>query len=172
MQSEAGAAGAVHGALTTGALTTTFTASQGLLLMIPNMYKIAGELTLHRVPHRRARHRHPRPVDLRRPRGRHGLPLHRLGHALLQQRAGDHGLRPDRAGGDAGIPHPVPPLLRRLPLLHGDAEDRGAHLRRHARHGHRRAGGRAPRAGAEPRAAHHQGTSQNPDVYLRRAARR
>jgi len=44
MQSEAGAAGAVHGALATGALTTTFTASQGLLLMIPNMYKIAGEL--------------------------------------------------------------------------------------------------------------------------------
>jgi len=44
MQSEAGASGAVHGALTTGALTTTFTASQGLLLMIPNMYKIAGEL--------------------------------------------------------------------------------------------------------------------------------
>ncbi|MCJ7513257.1 MAG: pyruvate:ferredoxin (flavodoxin) oxidoreductase [Anaerolineales bacterium] len=45
MQSEGGAAGAVHGALTTGALTTTFTASQGLLLMIPNMFKIAGELT-------------------------------------------------------------------------------------------------------------------------------
>ena len=44
MQSEAGAAGAVHGALHAGALTTTFTASQGLLLMIPNMYKIAGEL--------------------------------------------------------------------------------------------------------------------------------
>jgi pyruvate-ferredoxin/flavodoxin oxidoreductase len=45
MQSEAGAAGAVHGALQGGALATTFTASQGLLLMIPNMYKIAGELT-------------------------------------------------------------------------------------------------------------------------------
>ncbi len=44
MQSEAGAAGTVHGALNAGALTTTFTASQGLLLMIPNMYKIAGEL--------------------------------------------------------------------------------------------------------------------------------
>jgi len=44
MQSEAGAAAAVHGALASGALTTTFTASQGLLLMIPNMYKIAGEL--------------------------------------------------------------------------------------------------------------------------------
>ena len=45
MQSEGGAAGAVHGALQTGALTTTFTSAQGLLLMIPNMYKIAGELT-------------------------------------------------------------------------------------------------------------------------------
>lgn len=45
MQSEAGAAGTVHGALQTGALTTTFTASQGLMLMLPNMYKIAGELT-------------------------------------------------------------------------------------------------------------------------------
>ena len=45
MQSEGGAAGAVHGALQCGSMTTTFTASQGLLLMIPNMYKIAGELT-------------------------------------------------------------------------------------------------------------------------------
>src|SRR6185295_10652543 len=45
LQSEGGAAGAIHGALQTGALTTTFTASQGLLLMLPNMYKIAGELT-------------------------------------------------------------------------------------------------------------------------------
>ncbi len=45
MQSEGGAAGAIHGSLQTGALTTTFTASQGLLLMIPNLYKIAGELT-------------------------------------------------------------------------------------------------------------------------------
>ena len=44
LQSEGGAAGAVHGSLTAGALTTTFTASQGSLLMIPNMYKIAGEL--------------------------------------------------------------------------------------------------------------------------------
>src|SRR5579871_2338881 len=45
MQSEGGAAGALHGALQNGCLSTTFTASQGLLLMIPNMYKIAGELT-------------------------------------------------------------------------------------------------------------------------------
>ena len=45
MQSEAGAAGTVYGALQSGALTTTFTALQGLLLMVPNMFKIAGELT-------------------------------------------------------------------------------------------------------------------------------
>ena len=45
MQSEAGAAGALHGALQTGSLASTFTCSQGLLLMIPNMYKIAGEMT-------------------------------------------------------------------------------------------------------------------------------
>src|ERR1051325_2950894 len=45
MQSEGGAAGAIHGALQTGSLSCTFTSSQGLLLMIPNMYKIAGELT-------------------------------------------------------------------------------------------------------------------------------
>src|SRR5512142_757377 len=45
MQSEGGAAGAVHGAIQAGALATTFTASQGLLLMLPNMFKIAGELT-------------------------------------------------------------------------------------------------------------------------------
>jgi len=46
LQSEGGAAGTAHGALQTGALTTTFTASQGLMLMLRNMYKIAGELTL------------------------------------------------------------------------------------------------------------------------------
>src|SRR5690606_13178032 len=45
MQSEGGVAGAIHGALMAGSLATTFTASQGLLLMIPNLYKIAGELT-------------------------------------------------------------------------------------------------------------------------------
>src|SRR5271166_3682028 len=45
MQAEGGAAGAVHGSLQSGSLTTTFTAAQGLMLMLPNMYKIAGELT-------------------------------------------------------------------------------------------------------------------------------
>lgn len=66
MQSEGGAAGAIHGALQTGALSTTFTASQGLLLMIPNMYKIAGELTPV-VFHVAARARDPGAFHLRRP---------------------------------------------------------------------------------------------------------
>ena len=82
MQNEGGAAGAVHGALQTGALTTTFTASQGLLLMIPNMYKIAGELT-STVFHVTARSLAlPGPVHLRRPQRRDGRPLHRLGAAV------------------------------------------------------------------------------------------
>ncbi len=67
MQAEGGAAGAVHGALQAGSLTTTFTASQGLLLMIPNMYKIAGELTPHGLSHCRTITRRPGPVHLRRP---------------------------------------------------------------------------------------------------------
>ena len=59
MQSEGGAAGAVHGSLVTGALTSTFTASQGLLLMIPNLYKIAGEMlpgVVHASPRALASH--------------------------------------------------------------------------------------------------------------------
>ncbi len=74
MQSEAGAAGAVHGSLQSGALTSTFTASQGLLLMIPNMYKIAGEL-LPGVFHVSARALAAQSAfDLRRPSGRYGNP--------------------------------------------------------------------------------------------------
>ena len=72
MQSEGGAAGAVHGALQSGALTTTFTASQGLMLMLPNMFKIAGELTADGVPRRGARAGDAGAVDLRRPFRRDG----------------------------------------------------------------------------------------------------
>ena len=71
-RAKAGAAGAVHGALQAGALATTFTASQGLLLMIPNMYKIAGELTPMRAACRRTCARGARAVDLRRPLRRDG----------------------------------------------------------------------------------------------------
>ena len=72
MQSEGGAAGALHGALQAGALGTTFTASQGLLLMIPNMYKIAGELTPHGHSRGGALAGRAGAVDFRRSPGRDG----------------------------------------------------------------------------------------------------
>ncbi len=81
MQSEGGAAGAVHGSLAAGALTTTYTASQGLLLMIPNMYKIAGELLPCVFHVSRATVASQRSEHLRRSFRRHGLPPDRLRHA-------------------------------------------------------------------------------------------
>ena len=127
MQSEGGAAGAVHGALQTGALTTTFTASQGLLLMIPNMYKIAGELTPGGVPCGGALAGCAGPVDLRRSFRRHGGALHRLCAAGLELGAG--GARPgaDRAGRDAGSARAVRALLRRFPHLARGQQDDADH---------------------------------------------
>jgi pyruvate-ferredoxin/flavodoxin oxidoreductase len=94
MQAESGAAGAVHGSLNAGALTTTYTASQGLLLMIPNMYKIAGEL-LPGVFHVSARAVASHTLSIFGDHsGRHGLPSDRLRHAVRIQRAGDHGSVP------------------------------------------------------------------------------
>ena len=107
MQSEGGAAGAVHGSLQGGALTTTFTSSQGLLLMIPNMYKIAGELT-PTVFHVAARAMAgARAFDFRRPSGRDGGAVHRLRAAGLAFRAGGHGYGADRARGVARIARSV-----------------------------------------------------------------
>ena len=97
MQTEGGAAGAVHGALQTGALATTFTASQGLLLMIPNMYKIAGELTAGGLPRRRARAGRAGPVDLRRPLRRDGRARRPAGRMLASSSVQEaHGLGADR----------------------------------------------------------------------------
>ncbi len=133
MQSEGGAAGAVHGALQTGALTTTFTASQGLLLMIPNMYKIAGELT-PTVFHVAARSLAAQgAVDLRRPQRRDGGARHRLRDAVLGVGAGGDGLR---------VIAQAATLESRIPFLHffdgfrtshEVAEDRAALRRRSAR---------------------------------------
>ena len=87
LQSEAGAAAAVHGALAAGALTSTYTASQGLLLMVPNMYKMSGEL-LPGVLHVTARgHRRPCAVHLRGSPGCHGRPPNRLCHAVPPRRS-------------------------------------------------------------------------------------
>ncbi len=117
MQSEGGASGAVHGSLSAGALTTTFTASQGLMLMLPNMHKIAGEmlptlfLVSARVPGL------PGPVHLRRPQRRHVGPQHRLRHDLRRLGPGSPGPGHRRLSGDPADEDPVPPLLRRLPDL-------------------------------------------------------
>mgnify|MGYP000718358061 CR=1 FL=1 len=91
MQSEAGAAGAVHGSLQAGALTTTYTSAQGLLLMIPNLYKVAGELlpAVFQVASRALGDACV--VDFRRPPRRNGLPCHRLRHARRIVRAGSYG---------------------------------------------------------------------------------
>ena len=111
MQSEGGVAGALHGSLATGALCTTFTASQGLLLMIPNMYKIAGELT-PTVFHVTARSIACQGLSIF---GDHGdvirRPPDRLGHALLPECPGVHGYGPDLHPGLARIPHSLHAFL-------------------------------------------------------------
>ncbi len=114
MQSEGGAAGAVHGALQTGALTTTFTASQGLLLMIPNMYKIAGELTSAVFHVSAAQRCCPGAVDLWRPQRCDGGPCNGVVHVGQRFRAGDHGPGAYRARCNTESPSSVYPLFRRF----------------------------------------------------------
>ena len=111
MQSEGGAAGAVHGALQTGALATTFTASQGLLLMIPNMNKIAGELTPTAFHVSARTVGHPCALDFWRPLGCDVLPNHGIRNAVLELGPGSDGPGADRACGHARIPYPFPAFL-------------------------------------------------------------
>ena len=130
MQSEGGAAGAVHGALQSGALTTTFTASQGLLLMLPNMFKIAGELTPDGVPRRGALAR-----DARRCRSSATTPTSwrrapRASPCSARLGAGGARLGADRPGRDARGARAVPALLRRLPHLARAQHARAARRRR------------------------------------------
>ena len=133
MQSEAGAAGTVHGSLAAGALTTTYTASQGLLLMIPNMYKIAGEL-LPCVIHVSARCVASHALNIF---GDHSdvYACRQTGFAMLAE------TNPQEVmdlGAVAHLVHHQGPrsvhqLLRRLPYLARDSEDRGLGLRRSRR---------------------------------------
>jgi pyruvate-ferredoxin/flavodoxin oxidoreductase len=133
MQSEAGAAGAVHGALTTGALTTTFTASQGLLLMIPNMYKIAGEL-IPTVFHVSARSLAAQGLSIF---GDHAdvMAVRATGFALLAsgspQEAHDLALVAHAATLESRVPFLH---FRRLPHLARSPEDRKTDARRSACH--------------------------------------
>ena len=117
MQAEGGAAGAVHGSLQAGALTTTFTASQGLLLMMPNMFKIAGELTSC-VFHVAARAIATQALSIFGDHsGRHGGPLDRLRPARRGIGAGGARSRAGGAGGDARGAGAVPPFHGRVPHL-------------------------------------------------------
>ena len=118
--------------------------------MIPNMYKIAGELTPFTM-HVAARSRGlARPLDLRRPLRRDGLPPDRLRHALLGLRAGGPRPRPRGPRRDPRGPGALPPLLRRLPHLARGPQDRAARGRRPALHDARRPRGRAPPARPHP----------------------
>ena len=121
MQSEAGAAGAVHGSLQGGALTTTYTASQGLLLMIPNMYKMAGEL-LPSVIHVSARAITSHALSIF---GDHSdiYACRQTGYAMLCYGPGRCG-SPERHQGKSSFPA----FLRRLPHLSRSAEDRAVGL--------------------------------------------
>ena len=144
MQSEGGAAGALHGALQAGAFSTTFTASQGLLLMIPNMFKIAGELTpatMHVTARTLATHAlsifgDQSDVMACRATG--------LGHAGLELRAGGCRPGPRRADRYPRIPHPLHALLRRLPHLARSGQDSAHQRRNHPRDGRRQVPHRLP----------------------------
>ncbi len=103
-----------------------------------------------RAARHRPHHRHPRPVHLRRPLRRHGLPADRVRHAVLGLRPAGPRLRPDRPGLHPEVPGALPALLRRLPHLPRSLQDRDAERRRSARHGHRGHGRRLPRARAHP----------------------
>ena len=145
MQSEGGAAGAVHGALQTGTLTTTFTASQGLLLMIPNMFKIAGELLPDGLPRHGPHGGHARALDLRRSQRRHGLPLDRLGHARL-------GLACRRRM-DFALISQAATLRSRIPFIHFFDGFRTSHEVSEDRDADRRGPARADRRQAHRRAS-------------------
>ncbi len=183
MQSEGGAAGTVHGALQAGALTTTFTASQGLLLMLPNMYKIAGELT-PTVFHIAARSIAAQALSIF---GDHSdvMAARATGWGMLFARlgAGGDGLRAHRAGRHAQGPGPLPPRLRRLPDEPRGPQDRAPRHRRPPRAPLRRPRPRPPRPvplARPPRPSRHgpeprrllPGARDRQPVYPRRARHR
>ena len=166
-RARAAAAGALHGALQGGALATTFTASQGLLLMIPNMYKIAGELT-PAVIHVAARSLAAQGLSIF---GDHSdvMAVRQTGFALLCVRLGAGGARPGAGGPGrhAGDPGAVRAFLRRVPHLPRAEHDRAALRRRPAGRWSPADLVRAHRGRAlSPEHPFIRGTAQNPDVYF------
>jgi pyruvate-ferredoxin/flavodoxin oxidoreductase len=164
-KSEAGAAAAVHGSLAAGALTSTYTASQGLLLMIPNMYKMSGELLPGVFACHRPGHRRPCPVDFRRPPGCHGRAPDRFRPAGLGsvQEAMDLGWWPTWPPSSQRA---LPALFRRIPDLSRDPENRNDRLRRHGQTGQHGSRGKLPGPGRQPGSPELRGTAQNPDIYF------
>src|SRR5262245_49637277 len=166
MQSEGGAAGALHGALQTGALATTFTASQGLMLMLPNMYKIAGELT-PTVIHVAARSLAAQGLSIF---GDHSdvMAARATGWAMLASNS------PQEAADFALIAHAAS-LETRIPFVHFfdgfrtshevakleplQSEDLRAMIDDRVIHAHRA-------RGLSPDHPFIRGTAQNPDVYF------
>ena len=134
MQSEGGAAGALHGALQAGSLATTFTASQGLLLMIPNMYKIAGELT-PTVFHVSARTLATHALSIF---GDHGdvMATRQTGFALIASNSVQEvmDLALDRLGCHPAGARAFPAFLRWLSHLARSRQGGAINERRHARH--------------------------------------
>ena len=144
MQSEAGAAGTVHGSLAAGALTTTYTASQGLLLMIPNMYKLSGEL-LPAVFHVSARTVATHALNIF---GDHSdvMACRQTGFAMLAES------NPQEVMDLGAVAH-LAAIKGRVPYLPRDSEGRHLGLRRSEGHGGHGRGGRVPQACAQPGAA-------------------
>ena len=153
MQSEGGAAGAVHGTLQSGALTTTFTASQGLLLMMPNMFKIAGELTSTVFHIASSFDCSTRVIYLRRSQRCDDYPLDRLGDVVRKLGPRSDGLRSDSSSEQPAISRSVPARLRRISNFTRGDEDRKALRRRHPKYDRLRACQPASRPRADARAA-------------------
>lgn len=166
MQSEAGAAGAVHGALVAGALTTTFTASQGLLLMIPNMYKIAGEL-LPTVFHVSARSLSTHALSIF---GDHSdvMATRQTGFALLSSTSVQEVL-------DLGLVAHLATLKAKIPFIHFFDGFRLSHeIQKVETISYEAMNELAPHAEIEafrrralnPEHPHLRGTAQSPDIYF------
>ena len=155
MQSEGGAAGAVHGSLAAGALTTHVHGLAGPASHDSQHVQDRRRDAAVRAARERPHGRHAGAVHLRRPFRRHGVQADRFRHARRDERAGGHG--PLRGGASFRHqgPHPLHQLLRRLPHLPRGAEDRRVGLRRFGRDVRHGRGACLPRARAQPRAAGH-----------------
>ena len=167
MQSEAGAAGAVHGSLAAGALTTTYTASQGLLLMIPNMYKIAGEL-LPSVIHVSARAIASHALSIF---GDHSdvYACRQTGYAMLCSSSVQEVMDLGAVAHLATIEgqSSVPALLRRFPYLSRDPEDRESGITKTSRTWWTWTLLRSSaRRALNPEHPVLRGTAQNPDIFF------